>query len=111
MATQAEIVQIIKDIFQEEMMLPVSTGDVRFQQLMDEENGVFELKMIGWDGTHRIYGTLFHFEIINDKIIIHHDSSEEGIATIFERRGIPKTRIILGWIPPSQRKHTDYATT
>ncbi|MFW9997570.1 MAG: element excision factor XisI family protein [Candidatus Odinarchaeota archaeon] len=39
------------------------------------------------------------------------DSSEEGIATEFENRGVPKSQIILGWIPPSQRKYTDYAST
>ena len=109
MATRNEIIAHIKQIFREEMAVPVAIGDVKYQQLIDEEQGIFELKIVGWNQSKRIYGTLFHFEIRDTIIYIHHDSTEEGIATSFERIGVNKDQIVLGWIPPSQRKYTDYA--
>jgi len=111
MATRSQIVEIIHEIFKDEISIPVSIGEVKYQQIIDEEKGIFELKIVGWNGSKRIYGTVYHFEITGDKICIHHDSSEEGIATEFENRGVQKSQIILGWIPPSQRKYTDYAST
>ncbi len=35
----------------------------------------------GWENGQRTYGTLLHLDIINGKISIQQDGTEEGIAT------------------------------
>jgi hypothetical protein len=64
---------------------------------------------IGWNKDRRIHGCLVHIDIINDKVWIQRDGTEEGIAVELEQKGIPKERIVLGFRPPEIRKYTDYA--
>jgi hypothetical protein len=48
-------------------------------------------------------------EIIDGKIWIHRDGTEEGIASELLKAGIPKERIVLGFKSPRMRKHTGFA--
>lgn len=47
--------------------------------------------------------------VINDKIWILRDGTEEGIATDLEQAGVPKQQIVLGFHPPAIRPYTEYA--
>ena len=51
----------------------------------------------------------FHLEIINGKIWIQKDQTEEGIATYLEEAGIPKDAIVLGFHSLDVRPFTEYA--
>jgi len=51
MATRSQIVEIIHEIFKDEISIPVSIGEVKYQQIIDEEKGIFELKIVGWNGS------------------------------------------------------------
>ncbi|MHC5722687.1 MAG: element excision factor XisI family protein [Nostoc sp.] len=44
----------------------------------------------------RIHGCLVHIDLIDGKIWIQRDGTEEGIAADLERAGIPKEHIVLG---------------
>jgi len=48
-------------------------------------------------------------EIIDSKIWIHRDGTEDGIASELLKVGIPKERIVLGFKSPRMRKHTGFA--
>lgn len=50
-----------------------------------------------------------HLEIIGDKIWIHEDGLEDGIATDLLRAGISKSQIVLGFHPPEVRPYTEFA--
>ncbi|MBN3991469.1 MAG: XisI protein [Nostoc sp. NMS2] len=50
-------------------------------------------------------------DIINDKIWIQRDGTEDGIANEFVSVGIPKDRIVLAFQPTEVRKYTDFAVT
>jgi hypothetical protein len=50
-------------------------------------------------------------EIINDKIWIHRDGLEDGIANDLVRAGIPKSQIVLGFHPPKIRQYTEFAVS
>jgi hypothetical protein len=52
---------------------------------------------------------LLHIDIIDSKLWIQHDGTEEGIAGELVAAGIPKEHIVLGFKPPEQRKHTEFA--
>ena len=49
--------------------------------IADENNDHYLLVEIGLQGEHRIYSPLINLDIINDKIWIQHDVTEEGVAS------------------------------
>jgi hypothetical protein len=52
---------------------------------------------------------LLHIDIIDNQLWIQHDGTEEGIAGELVAVGISKKHIVLGFKPPEQRKHTEFA--
>ena len=64
---------------------------------------------VGWNGQHRIHGSLLHVDIKNGKIWIQHDGTEEGIANRLVAAGVPKDDIVLAFQSPFKRKFTDFA--
>ncbi|MEM6698739.1 MAG: element excision factor XisI family protein, partial [Bacteroidota bacterium] len=52
---------------------------------------------------------VYHFEIKGDKIWVHQDNTDVGIAEIIANRGIPKSSIVLGYFPKYVRELSDYA--
>ena len=57
----------------------------------------------------RNHGCIIHLEIINGKIWIQRDGTEDGIATDLLAAGVPKSDIVLAFHPPEIRQHTDFA--
>jgi len=82
---------------------------VQVELVFDRENDHYLLVEIGWQNGYRIYGTLLHIDIIDNKLWIQHDGTEEGIADELVADGIPKERIVLGFKPLERRKHTEFA--
>ena len=58
----------------------------------------------GWQGEHRIYGTLLHLAIADQNIWIHQDGTETGIAPELLQLGVPSDRIVLGYKSPARRE-------
>lgn len=58
-----------------------------------------------------MHGCLVHVELIGDKVWIHRDGLEDGIANDLVRAGIPKSQIVLGFHPPEVRPHTEFAVS
>lgn len=111
MVTRSDLIEIIKEIIEEHSKTVPEEETLRYQKVIDEQNGVFQFRVIGWEDSKHIYGSIFDLELIGEKIWIHHDGTRGGIAKELEERGVPKNKIILAWIPPSRRKHTEYAIT
>ncbi|MGB3512910.1 MAG: element excision factor XisI family protein [Microcoleaceae cyanobacterium] len=66
---------------------------------------------IGWHHRKRIYGTLIHIDIIDQKIWIQQDGTEEGIANELVHLGISPQQIVLAYKTPERRKITDFAVS
>ena len=81
------------------------------QLILDEKNNHYLLLEAGWHKNQRIYGNLIHLDIINDKIWIQQDSTEEGIANELVQLGISPKQIVLAFKTPERRKITDFAVT
>ena len=65
----------------------------------------------GWENGVRVHGCVTHLEIIDDKIWIHRDGLEDGIANDLVRAGISKSQIVLAFHPPEIRAHTEFAVS
>ncbi|MBD2439246.1 XisI protein [Nostoc sp. FACHB-110] len=84
---------------------------VQIELVFDRERNRYILVEAGWQNDYRIYGSLLHIDIINDKLWIQHDGTEEGIALELVAAGIPKEHIILAFKSLERRKLTDFAVS
>ncbi|MGK7928127.1 MAG: XisI protein [Spirulina sp.] len=101
--------QIIEQTINEYAQLRYSLGEVEKHTVFDREKNRYLLMIVGKDGDKMVHGCLIHVEIINDKIWIHRDGTEDGIAGDFLEAGISKGKIVLGFYSPEKRKITDFA--
>jgi hypothetical protein len=77
--------------------------------LIDRENNSFQLISIGWREDRHVFDVVFHFDIINDKIWIQCNGTELEIVDEFMNAGVPKTDIVLGFVPPYARHFWGFA--
>lgn len=78
---------------------------------MDEANHHYLLIEVGWQSSQRIYGTLIHLDVIEQKIWIQQDGTEAGVATELVELGIPKDQIVLAFKSPERRQITEFAVS
>ena len=86
-----------------------SRANVQIEKIFDESNDHYELIYAGWNGPHRIHGSVIHIDIRGGKVWIQYDGTEAGVAEDLVKAGIPRDHIVLAFKPPEVRKHTDYA--
>lgn len=101
--------EIIKKIIKDHASVPFTYGEIENRVMFDRENDSYMLYSVGWNSRGRVHGIILHIEIINDKIYIQHDGTEDGIATELEQNGVPKSEIVLAFHAPELRKYTEYA--
>jgi hypothetical protein len=101
--------QIIEDILNEYTQIPYAYGDIQTEAVFDRKSDRYLLMNVGWDDGRRVHGSLVHIDIIDGKLWIQRDGTEDGVALELVRAGIPKNRIVLGFRSPEVRQHTEYA--
>lgn len=77
--------------------------------IVSEDRNHFIVINEGWDGKRRIHSLIFHAEIRDGKLWMHHDGIDHGITEELVAAGIPKDHIVLAFHPPHVRQHTGYA--
>ncbi len=101
--------KIISRVLQEYYNIPYSYGDLERRFIISKDDNNYLLITLGWKNDQRVHGCLVHIEIIKDKIWIHRDGTEDGIANDLVAAGIPKERIVLAFHPPEIRPYTEFA--
>ncbi|MDY6785111.1 MAG: XisI protein [Cyanobacteriota bacterium] len=101
--------EIIKQALNEYYKIPYSYRDLQRRFIISEDRTNYLLVTLGWRNDKRIHGCLVHIEIIDGKIWIHRDGTEDGIANDLVAAGIPKEQIVLAFHPPEIRPHTEFA--
>ncbi|MEB3282119.1 MAG: XisI protein [Lyngbya sp.] len=101
--------QVITEILGEYAQLPYAHGDLERKLIIGEDHKNYLLLTVGFLKGKRVHGCIVHLEIIGDKIWIHEDGLEDGIANDLIRAGIAKSNIVLGFHPPDVRHLTEFA--
>jgi hypothetical protein len=99
----------IERILTEHAATPGSYGEVRSEVVADRARDRYLVMDVGWKGYERIHEVLIHVDIIEGKLWIQYDGTEDGIAPQLVAEGVPRDRIVLGFKPPEVRKYTDFA--
>jgi hypothetical protein len=89
--------------------LPYAYGDIQRKTVFNRETDTYLLLSVGWLGNKQVHSCLIHLDIIDGKIWIQRDGTEEGIATDLLRAGIPKEQIVLAFHEPEVRPYTGFA--
>lgn len=77
--------------------------------VFDRPRDRYLLVEAGWEKGYRIHGTLLHVDIVDGKLWIQHDGTEEGIAPELVLARVPKDQIVLAFRHPEMRKLTEFA--
>lgn len=76
--------------------------------VVDKESHQYLLTITGWDEDRYVYGLLFHFEIINEKIWLQQNATECLVDKELAKYGVPKSDIVLGFKSPFANKHAGF---
>jgi hypothetical protein len=100
---------LIEAALTEYIQIPYAYGEIESRLIMDRSTDQYLLVNVGWDAGRRIHSCLIHIEIIDRKIWIQRDGTEEGIAKTLVQKGIQKDQIVLAFHVPERRQYTGYA--
>jgi hypothetical protein len=100
---------IIKHLLYEYAKHKPKYGQIETEIIIDEERNHYKVMRIGWRDEHRIYGTVIHLDIINDRVWIQYDGTNRPVADALLEAGVPREDIVLAFHPPDVRQYTDFA--
>ena len=77
--------------------------------IADDIQGIYMLMRVGWNKNFRVHSTLFHADIIDEKIWIQDDWTEYGIAQELLDRKVLPSEIVLAFQPKEIREDMAFA--
>jgi hypothetical protein len=99
----------LERILTAQTVVPYANAKAVCEAVFDRTRDRYVLMNVGWRGSERINGALVHVDILDGRIWIQYDGTEQGIAAELIEAGVPKDRIVLGFQPPGVRPHTGFA--
>jgi len=101
--------QAIRAIFDEYAAIPYSLGDLTCEAVFDRDHDRYLLITSGRDSGKRVHFAVAHIDIVQGKLWIRCDNTEDGIATELVAAGVPKENIVLGFKSEEMRRRTEFA--
>lgn len=84
--------------------------DVERELIIDTTHDHYQVMNVGWQGEHRIYGCVMHFDIKQGKIWIQQNGTEIDVAEELLHLGVARDDIVLGFQSPYKRPYTGFAS-
>ncbi|MGD2183784.1 XisI protein [Lusitaniella coriacea] len=82
--------------------------EVESALFFDPSHDRYQLMRVGWKGLERVYYTVLHFDIKDEKIWLQHNATDVGIGQELVEMGVLKEDIVLGLHPSYKRPYTGY---
>lgn len=110
MDTRLKYQSIVKQVLQNHADYRATLPDsYTSQPIFDDERGQYLVLDMGWHGDQYLHATPIHISLINDKVWVQYDDTEEGVVTDLMAAGVSKEDIVLGFRHPKIRQHTGFA--
>ena len=100
---------IVERVLMEYARFLTTDADTVCETVFDRVSDHYLMVEVGWEDGYRIYSPLLHIDILEGKLWIQHDGTEEGIAGELVVAGVPKDRIVLAFRAPSLRALSEFA--
>ncbi len=101
--------QALTQTIQKHAQRQPSHDDIHTVAICDPKIDNYLLIDLGWGKMGRIHDVAIHAQIIEEKIWIEIDGTENGITQQLLDLGIPKQQIVLGFLRPKRRALTEFA--
>lgn len=102
--------QLIEESLLERAKLRSANDPIKSQTIFDRDGDHYQLVNLGWKNNNtRIYGCSIHVDIIDGKIWVQHDGTEDAIADTLVTKGVPKQDIVIAYHAPHLRQYTEFA--
>ncbi len=88
---------------------PANLPEVEQMVMADRERNHYALVRMGWEGKRFMYHTVMHFDIRDGQVWLQQNWTDRDLAAELVERGIPKSDIVLGFVPPYARGGAGYA--
>jgi hypothetical protein len=102
--------EIVRNVIMEYATHKPSHGEIDVSPMIDAERDHYGVLMVGWDQHRRFGGLVILVDIINEKIWIQYDGTQDGVAYDFLEAGVPREDIVLGFRSPRIRQYTEFGT-
>jgi hypothetical protein len=103
--------QIIQEVLTEHSQIQPAYGEIQMKLMFDRQRDRYQLLRAGWLEERRVYGTLIHIDLEENKIWIQYDGTEVGVANELVERGIPREDIVLAYHSPFMRQYDGFAVS
>ena len=101
--------KIVTELLDKYAQVKPRNGEIERDQIFDTERDRYQILNIGWNKQKRVYGTMMHLDIKNNKVWIQENTTEFDLANELVEMGIPKQDIVIGFNTPKMRGMTDFA--
>ncbi len=88
--------QLVENTLNKLTEIPYAHGYIHFETIFDNESDRYLLMVLGRKNKKRIHGCIAHIDIIDGKLWIQRDGTEQGLANEFINVGIPKKSYRFG---------------
>lgn len=83
--------------------------EIEKQIIFDIVRDHYQILNIGWRNSKRTFGCSIHIDIKDGKVWIQENLTEINLADELIKKGVAKEDIVLGFLSPSMRKHSEFA--
>lgn len=101
--------EIVANLIREYATVKPSHGEIESYPVIDPIGDHYLAVQAGWDRRRRIQGAFLHIDIINEKIWIQFNGTDQKIASELVDAGVSKDDIVLAEKPVDVRQFTGYA--
>jgi hypothetical protein len=100
--------EVVRKLVEEYAAIPSGIGEVDTYPLIDPHGHHYVAMQSGWVNGHRVHGAFLHLDVIDGKVWLQFNGTDQLIVDELEAAGVPKQDIILGEQPPELRQYTGY---
>jgi hypothetical protein len=103
--------ELIRTILTDLTVVPFAYGEIDISTVFDTEKDRYLVVNTGWKRNDRIYGPIAHLDLINGKIWIQRDGTQDGIPGLLLEAGVPKEDIVIAYRTPADRALMGFAVS
>jgi len=101
--------EIVRQIIFDYASITPGKAEIETEVIIDSERDHYKVMHVGFEGVHRVYGSVIHLDIIDGKVWIQYDGTNRPVAEALLAAGVPREDIVLGFHPAKLRPYTEFA--